>query len=40
MTEDSSDSDNIVTNFTVTWSDSDDCSTNYNIYLNSFPLWT
>ena len=33
VTEDSSDPDNIVTNFTVTWSDSDDCSTNYNIYL-------
>ena len=37
MTEDSSDSDNIVTNFTVTWSDSDDCSTNYNIYLAVSP---
>ena len=37
VTEDSSDPDNIVTNFTVTWSDSDDCSTNYNIYL---AVWT
>ena len=37
VTEDSSDSDNIVTNFTVTWSDSDDCSTNYNIYLAVSP---
>ena len=37
VTEDSSDSDNIVTNFTVTWSDSGDCSTNYNAYLNIEP---
>ena len=37
VTEDSSDPDNIVTNFTVTWSDSDDCSTNYNIYLAVSP---
>ena len=37
VTEDSSDSDNIVTNFTVTWSDSDGCSTNYNIYLAVSP---
>ena len=37
VTEDSSDSDNIITNFTVTWSDSDDCSTNYNIYLAVSP---
>ena len=37
VTEDSSDSDNIITNFTVTWSDSDDCSTNYNAYLHIRP---
>ena len=34
VTEDTSDPNNVVTNFTVTWSDSDDCSTNYNAYLN------
>ena len=32
--EDASDPNNIVTNFTVTWSDGDDCSTDYNAYLN------
>ena len=37
LTEDSSDLNNIVTNFTVTWSDADDCSTNYNAYLNIYP---
>ena len=34
VSEDTSDPNNIVTNFTVTWSDTDDCSTNYNAYLN------
>ena len=37
VTESTSDADNILTNFTVTWSDSDDCSTNYNAYLNIEP---
>ena len=32
--EDASDPTNIVTNFTITWSDADGCSTNYNAYLN------
>ena len=39
VTEDISDPNNIVTNFTVTWSDADDCSTSYNAYLNIEP-WT
>ena len=34
VTEDTSDPNNVVTNFTITWSDADDCSTNYNAYLN------
>ena len=34
VTENTSDPNNIVTNFTVTWNDSDDCSTDYNAYLN------
>ena len=33
VTEDTSDPNNVVTNFTVTWSDGGDCSTNYNAYL-------
>ena len=37
VTENRSDPNNIVTNLTVTWSDSDDCSTNYNAYLNIEP---
>ena len=37
VTEDTSDPNNIVTNFTVTWSDSEACSTNYNGYLNVKP---
>ena len=37
VTDDRSDPNNIVTNFTVTWSDSGDCSTNYNAYLNIEP---
>ena len=37
VTEDRSDPNNIVTNFTVTWRDSDGCSTNYNAYLNINP---
>ena len=37
VTEDDSDLSNIVTNFTVTWSDSNDCSTDYNAYLNIEP---
>ena len=36
-TEDTSDPNSIVTNFTVDWSDADDCSTNYNTYLNVKP---
>ena len=39
VSEDTSDPNNIVTNFTVTWSNSDDCSTSYNAYLNIKP-WT
>ncbi len=35
--EDTSDPNDIVTNFTVIWSDSDDCSTDYNAYLNIYP---
>ena len=38
VTEDTSDPNNIVTNFTVTWSDADDCSTDYNAYLNIIPV--
>ena len=37
VTEDTSDPNNIVTNFNVTWSDAVDCSTNYNAYLNIRP---
>ena len=37
VTEDTSDLNNIVTNLTVTWSDSEDCSANYNAYLNIYP---
>ena len=37
VTEDRSDPNNIVTNFTVTWRDSAGCSTNYNAYLNIHP---
>ena len=37
VTEDDSDLNNIVTNFTITWSDADACSTNYNAYLNIRP---
>ena len=37
VTENTSDPNNIVTNFTVTWSDADDCSTDYNAYLNIEP---
>ena len=37
VTEDTSDPNSIVTNFTVDWSDADDCSTNYNTYLNVKP---
>ena len=37
VTEDTSDPSNIVTNFTVYWSDSDDCSSNYNAYLDVKP---
>ena len=29
--------DNVITNFNITWSDADDCSTNYNGYLNIEP---
>ena len=34
VTESTSDPDNIVTNFTITWFDADDCTTDYNAYLN------
>ena len=37
VAEDSSDVNNIVTSFTITWNDADDCSTNYNAYLNIKP---
>ena len=37
VTKDTSDPKNVVTNFTITWSDADDCSTNYNGYLNIQP---
>ena len=37
VTEDTSDPNNIVTNFTVTWSDADHCSSDYNAYLNIRP---
>ena len=37
VTEDTSDPNNIVTSFTVDWSDSKECSTNYNTYLNVKP---
>ena len=37
VTEDTSNLNNIVTNLTVTWSDSEDCSANYNAYLNIYP---
>ena len=37
VTENTSDPNNVVTNFTVTWNDADECSTNYNAYLNIRP---
>ena len=37
VAEDTSDPDNALTDFKITWSDVDDCSTKYNAYLNS---WT
>ena len=37
VAEDTSDPDNTRTDFTITWSDVDACSTGYNTYLNS---WT
>ena len=37
VAEDTSDPDNPQTDFTITWSDIDACSTGYNAYLNS---WT
>ena len=37
VTENTSDPNNVVTNFTITWNDADDCSTNYNAYLNIYP---
>ena len=37
VSDDRSDPNNIVTNFTVIWNDSGDCSTNYNAYLNIEP---
>ena len=35
--EDTSGPNDIISNFTVIWSDSDDCSTDYNAYLNIYP---
>ena len=37
VTEDTSDPNNVISNFTITWSDADDCATNYNAYLNIRP---
>ena len=37
VTEDTSDPNNVISNFTITWSDADDCSANYNAYLNIAP---
>ena len=37
VTEDTSDPNNIVTNFIITWTDFDDCSADYNAYLNIKP---
>ena len=37
VTEDASDPNNVISNFTITWSDADNCSTNYNAYLNIKP---
>ena len=37
VAEDTSDPDNPQTDFTITWSDTDTCSTNYNAYLNIEP---
>ena len=37
VTEDTSDPINIVTNFTITWSDAAVCSVDYNAYLNIKP---
>ena len=37
VAEDTSDPDNPQTDFTITWSDVDACSTGYNAYLNSWP---
>ena len=34
VTEDTSDPNNVVTNFVVTWTDAYDCSTEYNAYLD------
>ena len=34
VTKRTSDPNNIVTNFTISWFDSDDCTTDYNAYLN------
>ena len=37
VAEDTSDPDNPQTDFTITWSDTDTCSTGYNAYLNVEP---
>ena len=37
VAEDTSDPDNPQTDFTITWSDTDTCSTGYNAYLNIEP---
>ena len=34
VTEDDSDPDNVVTTFTITWNDAEDCSASYNAYLD------
>ena len=33
VTEDDSDPDNVVSSFTITWNDAEDCSASYNAYL-------
>ena len=34
VTEDDSDPDNVVSTFTITWNDAEDCSASYNAYLD------
>ena len=35
VTEDESDPDNVVTRFTITWNDAEDCSAEYNAYFSN-----